>query len=129
VKFPFDSTSKQSDVRAQEVTMQEIKLSEWCVVCTNGEWFCGKRDPEKARRLVSLQKVLFQFGVEPSSKGPRPKTIVLTYPYHGIEQLDIPEGALWLAATQYQDVPWEELIYTTEKLKVEQRAQRAGLLV
>jgi hypothetical protein len=109
----------------------EIDLSAWTTVCTNGEWFCGRRSPTN-RKLESLQKLVFQFGILETPKGPRPHVVVLTYPWL-TDSIEIPEGALWVAvqAMPYspdgEPVPWGQIIGTTEQLKLERNAKRAGL--
>jgi hypothetical protein len=108
--------------------MDKINLNEWWAVLTNGEWWAGKRS-ESGRRLESLQKLSFQFGMIETPGGIRPKMVALTYPWLGKEFLDIPEGALWEAISEYSspEIDWAAVIGSTEKLKLEQRAQRSGL--
>lgn len=111
-----------------------MDLSEWWACCSNGEWFCGKRGGASNTRskLTSLQKLVFQFGILETPRGPRPHVVVLTYPWL-TDSLDIPEGALWIAVQAMSHspdgdpVPWETIIGSTEKLKVERNAKKAGL--
>jgi len=106
--------------------MEAIDLNEWWTVLTNGEWWAGTRD---GRKLDRLQKLSFQFGMIETPGGIRPKMVALTYPWFGIPFMIIPEGALWIAVSAYQspEVDWAAVIGSTEKLKLEQRAQRSGL--
>jgi hypothetical protein len=106
--------------------MDEIRLSEWWAVLTNGEWFVGRRPTGTARKLESLQKLVFQFGMMETPKGLRPHVVALTYPWF-TETLEIPEGALWTAVQALHGPPWANLIGSTEKLKLEERAKRSGL--
>lgn len=125
--------------------MSDIDLSEWWACCAGGDWFCGKRasgaavsvaapDGRKlpSRKLESLQKLVFQFGILETPRGPRPHVVVLTYPWL-TDSLDIPEGALWIAVQAMthspdgEPIPWGQIIGTTEQLKVERNAKKAGL--
>jgi len=82
-----------------------INVSEWWAVLTNGEWFCGKRPGDK-RLLTHLLKLQLPFTPE----------------------LNIPEGAIWLNVTAiHQPEQWDLLIENANKLKIEARAQRAGI--
>jgi hypothetical protein len=117
----------------------KIDLSEWWTVLTNGEWWAGKRgNTSKAddsgrvtdgRKLECLQKLSFQFGMIETPGGIRPKMVALTYPWLGMETMIIPDGALWTAVSAYRspEIDWAAVIGSTEKLKLEQRAQRSGL--
>ena len=113
--------------------MEELDLNEWFTVLTNGEWWCGRRKvaqtngSSEGRKLESLQKLVFQFGMLETPQGIRPHVVALTYPWFGMETMVIPEGALWNTVLSYKDVPWAQILGSTEKLKLEQRAQRSGL--
>lgn len=109
--------------------MDKIDLNEWWTVLTNGEWWVGTRAADNARKLEHLQKLSFQFGMIETPQGIRPKMIALTFPWFGHETLIIPEGALWDAVSAYRgpEVDWAAVLGSTEKLKLEQRAQRSGL--
>jgi hypothetical protein len=113
--------------------LSDIDLSEWWAVLTNGEWFVGRRhvdaqaDGSRKKKLTSVQKMSIQLTVEPTPKGPRPNLLALTYPWFGVDTLEIPEGALWIAVQAIHGPPWMQLIGSTEKLKLEVRAQRSGL--
>jgi hypothetical protein len=104
-----------------------IDLTCWWAVLTNGEWFVGMRESEE-KTLKNLQKLTIQFGIIPNEKGQgRPHTAVLTYPWFR-DALDIPEGALWMRIHEFNNPKdWAGTIELTEKLKLEQRAARAGL--
>ena len=112
-----------------------IDLNEWWTVLTNGEWWCGRRgtpnisSPTENRKLENLQKLSFQFGMIETPGGIRPKMVALTYPWMGMDTMIIPEGALWNAVSAYHspEIDWAAVIGSTEKLKLEQRAQRSGL--
>jgi hypothetical protein len=107
--------------------MDKINLNEWWTVLTNGEWWAGTRGPD--RKLENLQKLSFQFGMIETPGGIRPKIVALTYPWMGMDNMVIPEGALWNAISAYRtpEIDWASVIGSTEKLKLEQRAQRSGL--
>ncbi len=106
---------------------EPINVSEWWAVLTNGEWFCGKRPGDK-RLLTHLLKLQLPFTPEPNEKGLlRPKTSVMLYPWI-VDELNIPEGAIWLSvAAIHQPEQWCLLIENANKLKIEARAQRAGI--
>ena len=110
------------------MSLTGIDLSEWWVVLTNGEWFCGKRaEAPRARTLISLQKVSLPMGIEETPKGARPVISVLTYPWL-VESLEVPEGSVWIAVTAMNNHErWAPIIASTEALKLEKRANRAGL--
>lgn len=110
--------------------MDKIDLNEWWTVLTNGEWWAGTRaGGAEQRKLEHLQKLSFQFGMIETPGGIRPKVIALTYPWMGMDTMVIPEGALWNAISAYRtpEIDWAAVIGSTEKLKLEQRAQRSGL--
>jgi hypothetical protein len=71
-----------------------------------------------------------QFGMVPNAQGhPRPKIAVMTYPWF-VEELTVPEGALWLSISAFSDSKeWIPVIETTERLKIAVRAERSGVLV
>jgi hypothetical protein len=110
----------------------EIDLTEWWAVSTGGEcWWAGKNANRArggdSRQLENLQKLVFQHGMIETPQGLRPHIVTLTFPWFGIETLAIPEGCLWTSCSAYKGVPWAEILGSTEKLKLEQRAQRSGL--
>jgi hypothetical protein len=109
--------------------LSDIDLSEWWAVLTNGEWFVGQHGQASndKRKLTHIQKMSIQLTVEPTPKGPRPNLLALTYPWFGVDTLEIPEGALWIAVQAIHGPPWMQLIGSTEKLKLEVRANRSGL--
>jgi len=99
-------------------------------VLTNGEWWCGTRKSVADRALEHLQKLSFQFAMIETPQGIRPKMIALTFPWMGKETMIVPEGAVWDRISEYRSTPeidWASVIGSTEKLKLEHRAQRSGL--
>jgi hypothetical protein len=107
-----------------------IDIGEWQLVCASGEWFVGVRASPTSRKLERLQKCFMQFGMIENKQGlPRPKTAVLTYPWF-LEEMIVPEGALWLSISSFfNPKEWVPVIESTERLKVTERAERAGLIV
>lgn len=109
-----------------------IDLKEWWLVLSNGEWFCGKKHSQEPRKLVSLQKASLNMIVEEDGKGQsRPRMLFLTYPWL-FDTLVIPEGGIWSALSEVnpESIPVQVLknvVGSTEKLKLERRAQRSGL--
>jgi hypothetical protein len=66
-------------------------------------------------------------GITEGPKGPRPIISVLTYPWL-TDTIEVPPGALWIAVTSFHNhAQWKVVIQSTENLKLEERAKRAGL--
>jgi hypothetical protein len=104
--------------------MDAIDVSEWWAVLTNGEWFVGRRDGDT---LTHLQKALIQSGIEQTERGARPATQFITMPWL-VESLVIPKGALWIAIDALENrVGAAKMIASSEKLKLEARAQKVGI--
>lgn len=95
--------------------MSNTDPSEWWTVLTNGEWFIGKRI---GRTLRSLHKLIM-----PTPEKPQ----CLIFPWLGVDSLEIPEGALWIACQAIPNIPWAKLLRGSEDLKLRLRAKSAGL--
>jgi hypothetical protein len=105
--------------------MEDFDINQWWLVYTNGERFVGKRNGDK---LEHVQSCIVQTGVVQDARGnARPRTAVLTFPYF-TDTIVIPAGALWISlAATHNKVEWVPVIVSTERLKTEQRAERAGI--
>jgi hypothetical protein len=108
--------------------MSDFDLSEWDFVWTNGECLCGRR--QAGRRLVSLQGARISMTPEATPDGgARPRMTVITYPWI-VDEIIVPEGELRIAVEACTGIDPRGvaiIIQATEKLKIQQRAQRAGL--
>jgi hypothetical protein len=102
-----------------------IDLNDWWMVLWGGEWFVGRRADHK---LSSLQKLQMPFSLIEGPGGlPRPHLAFMTYPWV-LETLVMPADALWISLTGVKNPDQTRMaIYTTEKLKLEERANRSGI--
>jgi hypothetical protein len=104
--------------------MNAIDTSEWWLVLTNGEWFAGRK---KEDVLLNLQKVQITLGVKPVEGQARPFVQFLTAPWL-IDSLSVPKGAVWIAVDALDNrVAAANMLAATEKLKIENRARKAGI--
>jgi len=106
----------------------EIDLNRWELVLTNGQYFVGR--VVGADRLDPVQKAEVTLALRKDEHGlVRPDLSIITYPWI-VESIRIPEGSLRLAVTALLDhKKWGALIAQSEKLRVEQRAERAGIVL
>jgi len=110
-----------------------VDLQEWWMVLWGGEWFVGKRSqgPEgPTRKLTSLQKLQMPFTIVEGPGGlPRPHMGFVTYPWV-LDVLVMPDDALWVNLSAVKNPDQTRMaIFTTEKLKLEERANNLGLHV
>jgi hypothetical protein len=104
---------------------KHINLNDWWIALWGGEWFCGQRHKSK---LTNLQKLQMPFSlVEGPGGAPRPHVAFVTCPWL-LETLVLPEDALWISCTALKNPDQTRMsIWSTEKLKLEERAARSGL--
>jgi hypothetical protein len=119
--------------RLRELALEAAKhvdLQDWWIVLWGGEWFCGKRSgyTTPLGRLDNLQKLQMPFSlVEGPGGAPRPHVAFVTCPWL-LDTLVLPEDALWISCSALKNPDQVRLsIWSTEKLKLEERAARSGL--
>jgi hypothetical protein len=105
------------------------ELKEYFAVLTNGQWLLGRRS-EDGRKLTDVLGMIL--APLPRKDGTGLAMTVAAHSLLGLEELDVPAGALWIPLDDFRAVrhsSWAAIIEKAEQAKARERAEQLGLHV